>query len=67
MTTKGAGSLWDFRFEPGDTLLMGTVDAMVVARGLASHPLVGDARGDGLQKVAGGLTTVEEVFYVTST
>jgi tRNA (cytidine/uridine-2'-O-)-methyltransferase len=27
MTTKGAGSLWDFRFEPGDTLLMGRESA----------------------------------------
>jgi tRNA (cytidine/uridine-2'-O-)-methyltransferase len=27
MTTKGAGSLWDFRFQPGDTLLMGRESA----------------------------------------
>ncbi len=27
MTTKGAGSLWEFRFEPGDTLLMGRESA----------------------------------------
>ncbi len=27
MTTKGADSLWDFRFEPGDTLLMGRESA----------------------------------------
>lgn len=27
MTTKGADSLWDFRFAPGDTLLMGRESA----------------------------------------
>jgi tRNA (cytidine/uridine-2'-O-)-methyltransferase len=27
MTTKGEDSLWDFRFEPGDTLLMGRESA----------------------------------------
>jgi tRNA (cytidine/uridine-2'-O-)-methyltransferase len=27
MTTRGATSLWDFRFEPGDTLLMGRESA----------------------------------------
>ena len=27
MTTKGADSLWEFRFEPGDTLLMGRESA----------------------------------------
>jgi len=27
MTTKGAGSLWEFRFHPGDTLVMGRESA----------------------------------------
>jgi tRNA (cytidine/uridine-2'-O-)-methyltransferase len=27
MTTKGASSLWDFAFQPGDTLLMGRESA----------------------------------------